>query len=214
MKFKIFKLQDGNFSFERNILKKAFHFLMHRTEEISVFSQTKLSDHIEHIVFHIPDEYITGTKKGGIESTQHFSQFINLFVIDNKVVFIEEIKKNYTKLILENLNSQFAISLKECIIETQIMKDCIEHYNGNVKQLDVTDKHGDIVDGTEVIHLLPNNSFASEYEIESVAFQVRKVDSNDLISLYRNGRIITDSSSERRIFELFDFVGDKIGESN
>lgn len=210
MKFKTFKLQNGNFSFEQNILKKAFNFLIHRNEEVSIFSQTKLSDHIQHIVFHIPDEYITGTKKGGIEATQPFSQFINLFVVD-KIVFIEEIRKNYTSLIIEALKSNFSISLEECILDTQLILDCIDYYDGNIKQLDLTDKSGDFIDGMENTDLLNTSNFSSNYEIDSIAIQTNRENSNDFISLYRKGILITDSSSEVRIFKLFRFIGEKLG---
>lgn len=211
MKFKTFKIHNGNFSFEQNILKKAFNFLIHRNEDISIFSHNKLTSHIEHIVFHIPDEYITGTKKGGIEASQPFSQFINLFAVD-KTVFIEDIRKNYTSLITENLKTKYSITLNECVLENNLILACLNHYNGNIKQLDLTDRiNQDIIDGIENIDLLKTSDFNTKYEIESIAFQATKESSCEFISLYKSGKIVTDSSTETQILELFEFIGDQIG---
>lgn len=212
MKFQVYTIENKNISFEQGFIKKAFNFLVNRNEDISIFNHNTINDNIHHIVFHIPDEHISGTKKGGIDTHLPFSQFINAFIIKN-VLFIEVIRKNYLGIITKFLEEKYKFKISINKFDTEFIKKCYKPYEGIVKQLDLSTDDGDIIDdGIEKLKDNDLTKLASNYIVNFIAFQPLKT--NYLISLDENGITGLNSNNESFIFEWLKHLEMNIEHTN
>lgn len=212
MKFQVYTIGNKNISFEQGIIQKAFNFLINRNEEISIFSHNKINDSIHHIVFHIPDEHISGTKKGGIDTKLPFSQFINAFII-NKVLFIEVIRKNYLEIITEFLTEKYKFNISNYTFNTLFIKKCYENFEGIIKQLDLSTIDEDIIDnGIEMLKDNDLTKLAPKYVVDFIAFQPNN--NNSLISLDKKGITNVNSNNETFIFDWLKNMESNIEHNN
>lgn len=185
MKFKVYRFNENDISLQTNLIKKAFNFLINKNEDISIFSNLEIKDNMRHIVFHISDEHISGTKKGGIDTQIPFSQFINTFLINNKI-FIEIVKENYINLIVDYFKSQYKLTAIETTLNNDVINTVLKNYAGIIKQVDISTFDGDIVDWDVISNELDMDQILGQYVIEFIAFEMKN-NPESFVSLTNKG---------------------------
>ncbi|WP_270619775.1 hypothetical protein [Paenibacillus macerans] len=140
MKFTLFSVDAGSdFTKTKHLIK----FLS--DDELSIFHYVDFNEYLTHVVFHLKDEYLFGTKKSGNQVHMPVNQYINAFFDKrSNLVFLELINEKYCDEVLKFLGVE-GIKLHKYTITNNLIIGVLEKLKGFVKSVDVTDENDEEV---------------------------------------------------------------------
>lgn len=205
MNFVIFKLDTKTFPFQKNLISKGWKLFSKKDEEISIFNIAKISNDSYHIVFHISDEYISSTRKGGNESILPFSQYINAF-LNKKFLFIENINKNYLNLIKEFIYKEYNVNSSFFTFNNHIILSIVNITNGLIKKLEYIDQDEEDFEAENINIEELNEIINDGNKIDYINY----LSNNTFISIQRNSKISINSDNEERLLELIETISNTV----
>ncbi|GGN55048.1 hypothetical protein [Oceanobacillus indicireducens] len=206
MNFTLHKLKAESFPKQKGIIKKSWQLFSKKEEDVSLFNWNEIEKNKFHIVFHISDEYISRTKKGGNEKVLPFSQYINAFLIEDNF-FIETNNKNYLSLIINFLKTEHKLDPISMEIDNELLLEIIKQTNGFLKKFEyVNDEDNDFFEENlkyeTLIKIL--NTPGNEFEFVNFLYK------NTFISIYRNGKISINSNDEDELLQIIEEVSNAV----
>lgn len=205
MKFTMFKFKHNNFPFQESTLKKTWKLFSKKDEDITLFNWTKISSNSYHIVFHISDEYFSGTQKGGEKLKLPFSQYFNTFLI-NDVLYIETTNKNYLEVIKDFIENEYKIEPLPLKLENKVFTNVIRKTDSYVKKLEYINNQGEeFNDESPTLNSIHNIS--DENYIEFINF----LSGNTFISLRREGVLSINTKDEDELLNIIEVLTNEIG---
>ncbi|MGD7052134.1 hypothetical protein [Sutcliffiella horikoshii] len=199
MKFTLYKLNSKNYPFKQSALKKTFKLFSKNDDEISLFNSTYINDGHYHVVFHLSDEHVSSTKKGGIALTVPFSQYINAFVIED-TFFLESNNKNYTRLIKNYVEKEYDIKLEQFIFNNDYIISLLSLTNGYVKKIETSD----INEESETFHGLTIEEIEGISKTKEITF-INFLFGNVFISVNNETKSISINTKDEE--ELLTILG-------
>ncbi|MEC1373364.1 hypothetical protein P9D39_03440 [Heyndrickxia oleronia] len=204
MNFALFKFDNKNFHFQNSEKKKTWKLFSKKDDDVSLFNSTKISPKTYHIVFHISDEYIGGTKKGGEELKLPFSQYVNSFLTNN-ILFVENIQTNYVELIKKFIIDEYGETPRQIIFENNNFVEIIQRTNGFVKKLEYIDENDNDIE-MESLEISELDKLENNWTIDYVNF----LSNSTFLSLKKQGKLSINSNDEEKLLNIIEVISSAI----
>jgi|GEM_PF-2923145 len=205
MNFLILKTNDSKKLMK--IAKEKTSFLP--KQDINIFHINKINNSMIHIVFHIPDEYHIGTKRGGSYLNVPFSQYVNTFLFKNSSYFLMEyIEENYIKELSNYIKKKTNADIFRVAMDNNLFNKLVSSLPGFIKQVEFIDENGDeqIIESL-TIDKFHNYCIDNKYTLEYILLNVDQ----QFISMDKNGKISVDNSDEKYLIKFTEVIVNALG---
>ena len=208
MKFKLLEIDYKEFPFKKNALQRTWKLFSKQEETVSLFNWTKIHPNTYHIVFHIPDEHVSRTRKGSFEWTVPFSQYINAFLV-NGLFFLEYYNNSYTNLIKEFIEEEYDVIPKPVKLNNTKTLSILKNTNSFIKKVELIDKEGEEFERNSLQYEDIDN-LAQTNEISFTTF----LHNSTFLSLNKEKSILSvNSDVEEEIVEIIEVITDAVKSS-
>jgi len=175
---------------------KASFFKRHEDVELFHFNEIELN--MFHIVYHLKDEYLVGTKRVGNQMHLPFTQFVNcFFFLDSNYFLIEEVLKEYQSDVTNHIQKKTNVTIERQILENDKLLEIQTNLNGFIKKVEYKDEDDDdyYLDAVSSEKL---RELADDYTLDRLTMLIE----NQFLSVYHNGKISVDNSSENYLIKF------------
>ncbi len=195
MRFKIFKTKNAIHFKELSNIKRSF---VSENEELSLFHYFEVEKDLFHVVMHINDEYLLGTKKSGNYMNVPFSQYINCFFLKNsKYFFIEDVGDAYIKDLIAYFTDKTGVTFESFIMTNHQIEKLISQFDAVIKKVEYQDEYEEYFDYENPSHD-EFISYNNELQIDYISILC---DSN-FISIYKESKVSVDNSDQEYIINF------------
>lgn len=177
-------------------------------EEIQVFHYNELDENLIHVVFHIKDEYLVGTRRIGAQANLPFSQYINSFIFTkNNYMLIEETYEKYLNDIIGYIKNHCQELLNRKSLSNIHFKKFLNSVNGTIKKIEYEDEN-EYMHQFNCINELEFNQVVSNEKFSIDFLTIQKEDT--FISISRSGKVSFNTNEEDILKYLSGVVVDAI----
>ncbi|MGD6834272.1 hypothetical protein ACQCT5_19010 [Sutcliffiella halmapala] len=188
MNFTLFEV-DNPKRLKKLSVNKVNFFKKH--EDIELFHFNEIEKDMFHIVYHIKDEYLVGTKRVGNQMNLPFTQFINcFFFLESNFFLLEEVLEEYQKDLAEHIEQKANVSIQRVAIDNSQFLSVYTSLTGFIKKLEYKNEEEDFYLDSVSEEIFKN--IVNEYTLDRLTMSV----DGQFVSIYSNGRISVDNSDE------------------
>jgi hypothetical protein len=208
MKFKLYKIESENLKVDDlvptnnwNIFRKSSN-----KDDVSIFNVAKLSNDTHHIIFYLSDEYFSGTKNGGENYSHPIEEYINSFIIGNHI-FIENITKNYLKMIADFMDKKFSIELSTVNLENKHFIKIVDQTKGFVKKVELSGE--DNFDNEFSFNNFTTNKqelSLTDAKIEVITLLIQ----SNFVSVYDDGLLSVGTNDENDLIKTLEVISSAV----
>ncbi|RYI26644.1 hypothetical protein EVU96_19970 [Bacillus infantis] len=195
MNFTLFEV-DNPKRLKKLSVNKVNFFKKH--EDIELFHFNEIEQEMFHIVYHIKDEYLVGTKRVGNQMNLPFTQFINcFFFLESNHFLVEEVLEEYQKDVTLHIQQKANVTIQRKDIINDHFLSIYTSLSGFIKKLEYIDEDENDFNldsvGNEKFRKIIN-----QYKVDRLTMSVDE----QFVSIYSKGRISVDNSDENYLIKF------------
>lgn len=194
MNFSLFKIDKPKRLKKLDSSKVSF-FKQHEDVELFHFNEIELN--MFHIVYHLKDEYLVGTKRAGKQINLPFTQFINcFFFLDSNYFLMEEVLKEYQNDVIDHIKKKTGVSIDNQQLTNGQFLAIQTELDGFIKKVEYKDEENDYY--LDSISSQKLQELSDEYTLDRLTILIE----DQFLSIYQSGKISVDNSDEAYLIKF------------